>query len=171
MSRRARRPFSPARQLWPSWVSPRGRRLMSSQELVLSCFSPRSCGKNTQLHVSPGHSEQSDGAARHGPPAGVHRFWGVCLQPSPPTHTPATPPPRHSPTSGPPLGGGAGVYARSILATLVGGGEQKRSKQLPVGMLPIRVLSIPFWPLSFVHNERRRWLASGMCGRPSWDLG
>lgn len=129
VSRRARRPFSPARQLWPSWVSPRGRRLMSSQELVLSCFSPRSCGKNTQLHVSPGHSEQSDGAARHGPPAGVHRFWGVCLQPSPHTHTPATPPP---PTPQPhfwPPSRRRGWGLCTLHSCHIGGGRGAKKKQ------------------------------------------
>ena len=59
----------------PSWDSPLGSKLT---ELVPSCFSPRSCRENTQLHVSPGHREQSDGAAWHGPPAGVHRLRGVC---------------------------------------------------------------------------------------------
>ena len=59
----------------PSWDSPLGSKLT---ELVPSCFSPRSCRENTQLHVSPGHCKHSDGAALHGPPAGVHCLWGVC---------------------------------------------------------------------------------------------
>ena len=49
-----------------------------SRQLVLSYFSPRSRRKNPQLHVPSRHFEQSDGAPRHGPPAGVHRLWGVC---------------------------------------------------------------------------------------------
>lgn len=53
---------------------PQGRRL---SQLVLSCFSPRSCRENPQLPVPPGHHEQSDGPTRHGPPAGVHRLRGV----------------------------------------------------------------------------------------------
>lgn len=48
-----------------------------AHQLVLSYFSPRSCRKNAQLHVPAGHREQSDGAARHGPAAGVHRLRGV----------------------------------------------------------------------------------------------
>lgn len=166
MSRRARRPFSPARQLWPSWVSPRGRRLMSSQELVLSCFSPRSCGKNTQLHVSPGHSEQSDGAARHGPPAGVHRFWGVCLQP-PHTHTRYTPSPPQPHFWPPSRRRGWGFMHAPFLPHWWGEGSKKEANSFQWGRCPSE--SSPSH--SFVHNERRRWLASGMCGRPSWDLG